>query len=267
MVRNADPSTARGQACPSRSPSEPLPQDSDPAPSRLKLPTQDSQCTSHENRNWAWGRSVDRWRGHPHFHLPARLPGAHRLALALCPPPPPPRAERDWQQSAVCPGRGRPSWASPGGRKAGGPGGDKAPVREGNGSEGTEWSDLPSWLRARRGLKPSWCASRGPRRPSPRAGAAGLAQDSWCTSRAARAAAAWGQARVNLAGCRPGPCYLCTMSLISLTEPSSLLKSCVAAGPPPAAAGQICSSRRLLSSLLMASRKANLFLICWMEST
>lgn len=71
----------------------------------------------------------------------------------------------------------------------------------------------------------------------------------------------------DLAGCRPGPCYLCTMSLISLTEPSSLLKSCAAAGPPPAAAGQTCSSRRLLSSLLMASRKANLFLICWMEST
>lgn len=62
-------------------------------------------------------------------------------------------------------------------------------------------------------------------------------------------------------------CYLWTMSLISFTELSSLLKSCVAAGPLEAVAGQICSSRRLLSSLLMASRKANLFLICWMEST
>lgn len=64
-----------------------------------------------------------------------------------------------------------------------------------------------------------------------------------------------------------GRCYLRTMSLISFTELSSLLKSCVAAGPPEAVAGQICSSRRLLSSLLMASRKANLFLICWIEST
>lgn len=64
-----------------------------------------------------------------------------------------------------------------------------------------------------------------------------------------------------------GCCYLRTMSLISFTELSSLLKSCVAAGPLEAVAGQICSSRRLLSSLLMASRKANLFLICWMEST
>lgn len=190
LVRNADPSTARGQACPSRSPSEPLPQDSDPAPSRLKLPTQDSQCTSHENRNWAWGRSVDRWRGHPHFHLPA--PVCLGPTGWLWPCAPPPRAEQDWQQSAVCPGRGRPLWASPGRRKAGGPGSDKAPVREGNGSEGTEWSDLPSWLRARRGLKPSRRASRGPRRPSPRAGAAGLAQDSWCTTRAARAAAGVG---------------------------------------------------------------------------
>lgn len=62
-------------------------------------------------------------------------------------------------------------------------------------------------------------------------------------------------------------CYLRTMSLISFTELSSLLKSCVAAGPLEAVAGQICSSRRLFSSLLMASRKANLFLICWMEST
>lgn len=64
-----------------------------------------------------------------------------------------------------------------------------------------------------------------------------------------------------------GCCYLRTMSLISFTELSSLLKSCVAAGPLGAVAGQICSSRRLLSSLLIASRKANLFRICWIEST
>lgn len=64
-----------------------------------------------------------------------------------------------------------------------------------------------------------------------------------------------------------GFCYLWTMSLISFTELSNLLKSCVAAGPAVAVAGQIWSSRRLFSSLLMASRKANLFLICWMEST
>lgn len=60
--------------------------------------------------------------------------------------------------------------------------------------------------------------------------------------------------------------YLWTMSLISLTEDRSLVKSCGVLAPP-VAVGQICSSLRLFSSLLMASRNVNLFLICCMEST
>lgn len=54
-------------------------------------------------------------------------------------------------------------------------------------------------------------------------------------------------------------CYLWTMSLISFTDESSFVKSWLAE--------QICNCRKLHSSLLMASRKANLLRICWMEST
>lgn len=65
----------------------------------------------------------------------------------------------------------------------------------------------------------------------------------------------------------PGSCYLCMMWLISFLELRHLLKSWVATRPLPAVGRQIWSSQRFFSSLLMASYKANLLVICWMEST
>lgn len=134
----------------------------------------------------------------------------------------------------------------------------------------SEHSQLASEL----GLRPGQGGAWWPGRPAAVFGAGGPHTGPWAGEERRRTAGTQHRRRAHkprglqhLRLACTGCCYLRTMSLISFTELSSLLKSCVAAGPLEAVAGQICSSRRLLSSLLMASRKANLFLICWMEST